>query len=224
LTSANGSYSQSEYTFSEGDTFKSFSRSTSTSALIVKSLGAHWAAGGRASVSSSTYLNQKLKARVSPAVEYNVFPYSESTRRQLTFNYTVGVNRFGYRETTIFDKDHETLFDQTVLVSLDLRQPWGTTSTSIQASHYLNDASKHKLAFYGSLDVRLFKGFSVTAWGDVSRIRDQIYLPKGEASTEEVLVRQRQLATSYSYYMSIGISYRFGSIFNNVVNSRFDGY
>jgi hypothetical protein len=224
LTSANGSYSQSEYTFREGDTFKSFSRSTSTSALIVKSLGAHWAAGGRASVSSSTYLNQKLKARVSPAVEYNVFPYSESTRRQLTFNYTVGVNRFGYRETTIFDKDHETLFDQTVLVSLDLRQPWGTTSTSIQASHYLNDASKHKLAFYGSLDVRLFKGFSVTAWGDVSRIRDQIYLPKGEASTEEVLVRQRQLATSYSYYMSIGISYRFGSIFNNVVNSRFDGY
>lgn len=35
---------------------------------------------------SSTYLNQELKVRAAPAVEYNVYPYSESTRKQLTFN------------------------------------------------------------------------------------------------------------------------------------------
>jgi hypothetical protein len=34
-------------------------------------------------------------------------------------------------------------------------------------------------------------------------------------------VRQRQLATSYSYSVYFGVSYTFGSIFNNVVNPRF---
>jgi hypothetical protein len=85
----------------------------------------------------------------------------------------------------------------------------------------LNDLSKNRLVLYGDMSVRLFKGFSLTAWGSVSRIRDQLNLPMGEATQEEVLVRQRQLATSYDYYVSMGFSYRFGSIFNNVVNARF---
>ena len=41
------------------------------------------------------------------------------------------------------------------------------------------------------------------------------------ATTEEILLRLRQLATDYSYYTSVGFSYRFGSAFNNVVNPRF---
>jgi hypothetical protein len=223
-TSASTSYSQSDYNFEEGDSYSSFSRSTSMSALIVRSLGAHWAAGGLVGLSSSTYLNQRLKARLAPAIEYNVFPYSESTRRQLTFNYAVGANRFHYRDTTIFDRDRETLFSQALIVSLDLRQPWGSTSTSFQASHYLNDGSKNRLVLYNSLDVRLFKGFSLSGYCSLSRVRDQIYLPKGIASVEEVLVRRRQLATSYEYYVSAGVSYRFGSMLNNVVNSRFASY
>jgi len=36
-------------------------------------------------------------------------------------------------------------------------------------------------------------------------------------------VRQRQLRTSYRYYLAVGISYTFGSIYNNVVNPRFSG-
>jgi hypothetical protein len=223
LTSVGGDYSQSDYTFSEGDTYTSISRSTYGSALIVNSLGTHWAAGGQAGLSSSTYMNLASKLRMAPAVEYNVFPYSESTRRQLTFNYTVGLNRVSYLETTLYGKDRETLFDHSLLVSLDLRQPWGSTSTSFEMSQYLHDLSKNRMVIYGDMDVRLFKGFSLTAWGSVSRIRDQLNLPMGEATEEEVLVRQRQLATNYDYYVSMGITYRFGSIFNNVVNSRFNG-
>ena len=45
----------------------------------------------------------------------------------------------------------------------------------------------------------------------------------GAASTEEVLLRQRQLRTSFSYSTNFGFSYQFGSIFNNVVNPRFGG-
>jgi hypothetical protein len=47
-------------------------------------------------------------------------------------------------------------------------------------------------------------------------------LRQADASEEEVLLQLRQLATSYSYYVSFGISYRFGSPFNNVVNTRFN--
>ena len=46
---------------------------------------------------------------------------------------------------------------------------------------------------------------------------------RGEATTEEILVRQRQLASGYNYYMSFSVSYSFGSIFNNIVNPRFGG-
>ena len=65
------------------------------------------------------------------------------------------------------------------------------------------------------------KGLSLNVGGGASWIRDQIYLPKGEASRDDVLVRQRQLATSYDYYLYFGVSYTFGSIYNNIVNPRF---
>lgn len=68
--------------------------------------------------------------------------------------------------------------------------------------------------------MRLFKGFSFNVFGDYSRIRDQINLRKGGASLDEVLLRQRQLATGYRYYIGFGVSYSFGSIYNNVVNPR----
>ena len=55
------------------------------------------------------------------------------------------------------------------------------------------------------------------------RIRDLIDLEKGDASTEDVLLRIRQFATGYSYFVNFGISYSFGSIFNSVVNPRFGG-
>jgi hypothetical protein len=35
------------------------------------------------------------------------------------------------------------------------------------------------------------------------------------------LLRRKQLETSYNYYAYVGISYSFGSIFNNAVNPRF---
>ena len=71
------------------------------------------------------------------------------------------------------------------------------------------------------MDVRLFKGFSISLDGSVSKRRDQLSLRRGEATSEEILVRQRELATDYAFDFGFGISYSFGSIFNNVVNPRF---
>jgi len=222
--SASINYRQSRYTFSDGSEYKNFSRGASAGTLIVKSLSPHWSAGGRVSGSRSTYLNQKLVFRVAPAIEYDLFRYSESTRRQLTFNYAIGPNHFRYEEETIFDKQHETLLSQVLIASLSLKQPWGSTDTSFEASQYLHSGGRNHLTVWNYLDVRLFKGFSFNTYGSIQRLHDQIYLPKAGATPEEVLVQRRQLATSYSYYISFGFSYGFGSIHNNVVNSRFAAF
>lgn len=87
----------------------------------------------------------------------------------------------------------------------------------------MNKPERTRLSIFANADVRLFKGFSFNMFGDYSRIRDQINLKRGNASVDEVLLRQRQLATGYRYFVGFGISYSFGSIFNNVVNPRFGG-
>ena len=45
--------------------------------------------------------------------------------------------------------------------------------------------------------------------------------PAGGASTEEILLELKRLATNYSARLEMGISYRFGSMYSNVVNPRF---
>jgi hypothetical protein len=58
--------------------------------------------------------------------------------------------------------------------------------------------------------------------GGVERIKDQIHLARGGATDEEVLLRRRELGTEWRYRLGLSLSYTFGSIFNNVVNPRFD--
>ncbi len=220
---ANGNYGQSRFTLSDGSTFNSYSHSYGFNDLVVKSLGPHWSAGERASWTSSTFLNQQRAIRLAPAVEYDVFPYSQSTRRTLTLQYSPGINFFWYKDTTIFDKISEVRADQTLTASIDLRQPWGSVSSSLEGAAYIDDFSKNHLILFSALDLHLIKGLSLSLFGQVSRIRDQLYLPKGDLSDEERLLRLRQLATSYNYFVQVGLSYSFGSIFNNVVNPRFGG-
>ena len=216
-------YGQNRFDLSDGSTFKSYSHSYGVSDLLVKSLGGRWSAGQRASWTSSTYLNQRDAIRFAPALEFDVFPYSESTRRLWTFQYSTGINYFKYQDTTIFDRISEAKFDQTLITSLDLKQPWGSVSSSLEGAFYLSDVSKRHLVFFNTVDLRLFKGFSLFVFGQVSLLRDQLYLPKGDLSDADRLLRLRQLATSYTYFMNFGLSYSFGSIFNNVVNPRFGG-
>jgi len=223
VVGANANYGQSRFILSDGSKFNSYSHSYGFNDLIVKSLGPHWSAGQRASWTSSTFLNQSHSIRFAPAIEYNIFPYSQSTRRQLTLQYSAGINHFRYQDTTIFDKLSEVRVDQTLTASIDLKQPWGSVSSSLEGAAYINDFSKRHLIFFNSLDLHLFKGFSFFSFGQLSLLRDQLYLPRGDLSDQERLLRQRQLATSYTYFVNLGLSYSFGSIFNNIVNPRFGG-
>jgi hypothetical protein len=71
--------------------------------------------------------------------------------------------------------------------------------------------------------MRLYEGLSFNLRGGASRINDQVSLRKGELSKEDVLLRRTELATSYDYSISFGVSYAFGSTDNSTVNPRF-GY
>ncbi|MGB5419685.1 hypothetical protein [Algibacter sp.] len=66
----------------------------------------------------------------------------------------------------------------------------------------------------------MLKGFSVRFSGDLQFIRDQINLPAGEASIEDVLLQQKQIATDFDLGLSVGLTYTFGSAFNNIINTR----
>lgn len=224
--SYSGNYRQSTYSFEEEDEedYVAISRDSSASGQVVKSLGDHWGAGGRASMSTSTYNNQKLTLGVFPAIEYNFFPYDESTRRQLTFTYSLGLRQYKYHELTIYEKLEETAFSHAFAVNWDMQEPWGTLDLRFDASQYIPDGYKYRLAIDGDAEIRLFKGFSLSLSGSASRIRNQIYLPAEGATDEEVLLRLRQLATGYDYGFSVGFSYTFGSVFNNVVNSRLSAF
>jgi hypothetical protein len=88
-------------------------------------------------------------------------------------------------------------------------------------SHYFHDFSKSGLSVSGNLSLRVVQRLSWDLHADASRTRNQLSLPKREATTDEILLRQRQLATSYNYGLWIGLSYTFGSIYSSFVNPRF---
>ena len=191
--------------------------------LVVRSISNHWSVGGTSSANHSTFENRDLALRLAPAVEYNFFPYSESTRRSLTVQYSLGANRISYLEQTLFGRIEESLVDEELEISLDVRQPWGSLDAEVEGSHYFHDFEKYRLEANGGLEINLFRGFSLDIRGTAQRIHDQLHLPGGDRTPEEILLEQRELATAYRYGAFIGIGYSFGSIFNSVVNPRMRG-
>lgn len=219
-SSLSASFNKSEYDF-EDLSLSSTSESRRFSSLVVKSIDEHWSVGGYLSASFSTYSNINLKINPAPAVEYNVFPYSQSTRRQLRFLYRLGYIYNDYIDETIYGKTTEFLWRGSLSVILELKEKWGEISTSLTGSHYFHDFNKNSLDFFTELSLRLFKGLRLSLYGGYSAIHDQLSLPAGGATQEEILLRRRELATTYRYFFSVGFSYTFGSIYSNVVNPRF---
>jgi hypothetical protein len=216
-------YRESKFELPDGRTFLSPNRDFGINGLYVKSLGGHWSAGIRSNWNSSTFNNQDWSWSGGPAIEWDLFPYSESTRRILTFNYSVRSRIWDYREETIYGKLHEERIQQSLETQMSMRQRWGTLGASVDVASFVPDVAKNHVSGYGDISLNLFRGLSLNLSSNVEWVRDQISLPAEEATSEEVLVNQRQLATSYRYYLYFGVSYSFGSIFSPIVNPRFGG-
>ena len=225
--SLGGNYSRNvqrfEVPLSDGSTFSvnETREDWGVNSSLVKSVGGQFSLGIRVNAGSSTFLNQDFRWSVKPGAEYNFFPYEESSRRSLTLQYLVGPNHFDYTERTIFGETEETRFQESLTGRLSLVEQWGRWSTSLTGAHYMHDLDRYNLTLSGNFDIRLFRGFSIRVSGNYSWIGDQLYISAGDLTEEQILLRQRQLETNYRYFTSFGITYRFGSIFNNVVNPRF---
>ena len=214
------STSRSRFTLSDG-VVNSSRGDRGAQATVVRSLGEHWSVGGFASVNGSSFSNVALGWALSPAIEYNAFPYSQSTRRQLRFLYRIGPRYARYEELTVFEKTSETLGQQALDVTFDQKTKWGSTRVAIYAQTHLQDLGSNSLSFSTELNWRLVRGLSVRTSGNYSRVRDQRSIKRQTATDEEILLQLNQLRSGYNYHASFGLSYTFGATTNNVVNPRF---
>jgi hypothetical protein len=204
--------------------FKTIYRENYFTHKAVKSLSNHWSAGEGLSVSTTTYSNSKFFFSIYPLIEYDLFPYDQSTSKQLRVMYGLGYEHADYIDTTIFNKIQEGRFGQKLMVSFQMKQKWGSITLTARSFNYLDNFSLHNIRLQPQVSWRIVKGLSLSLSGTIGWLRDQIYLPKGDQSYEDILLKQKQLATSYFYYTNFGLTYSFGSIYNNVVNPRFGGY
>lgn len=218
--SYNQDYDNRQFT-NDGVTNTFITESSRLDGLLVKSLGQHWSAGVRGNLFSSTRNNIDLSYAGSPALEYSVFPYAEYAEREITFLYSMMAGYYDYSETTIFNRDSQILVQQRLESRMEFTQPWGEISGRLNASTYMHDLNKNRFDVNMRVDFRIFRGLSVNLSGRYSWINDQLSIPAGDINDAEQLLNLRQQLTSYSYGASFGISYTFGSIFNNVVNPRF---
>ena len=225
ITSVGGSYNRSRFTFDDGEGERTSvyrQRSFSSGGRAVRSIGGQWSAGLSASAGYSDFRNHRLAARLGPTIEWNLFPWTEATRRQLTFAYSTRAQHFEYKERTLFGETRETRASHLATIALDTRQRWGTAEWAVNGSQFLHDLSKSNISTGVELDLRLVKGLSLRLEGEIARVRDQLYLPGAGLDRDEVLLQQRALATSYEFFTFLGLGYTFGSIYNTVVNPRLD--
>ena len=188
----------------------------------VKSLGEHWALGASSDVFKSIYSNYDLGFTVGPAIEYDIYPYSESTRRIFRIFYVMNYAYNDYADTTVFLKTEETLWSHRLQTSYTSFQNWGTVNFTAGWSNYLHDFELNRLSIGAYVSIKVAKGLTFNMQGGYQFIHDQISLRKGDASVEDILLNRKELSTTYQYQTSVGITYRFGSIYNNIVNPRLE--
>ncbi len=217
----NGQFSRDRFDLTDSTTFVSRRTSVGLFSQVVRALSPHWSAAVRVGVRRSTFQNYAGRLTGGPAAEFNVFPYSEATRRQLRLQAALEGEAVAYVDTTLFGRTREVNLRPRLGAEAVFAQPWGSANVSVEASSIATRPGKYQLGLNGSLDVRIAKGLNANVFGNASIIRDQINLPAAGATPEEILTRQRELATGYQYFMGVGLSYTFGSIFNPVVNARF---
>lgn len=221
-----GDYSYSGLTFrpDSGPAEHFMRRQAEFEMVALRSVTPRWSTGIAASAEVDEYRNQNLSAAVEAAVEWNYFPWTQATSRQLTFAAGLSTVHFDYRERTIYDRTEETRTLAKVQVASEVRQPWGSLYAGAIHTRYLHDFNIYSAEIFSFLNVRISRGLSLNIGGSASKVNDQLYLPAGGLSPGEILTRQRALRTAYRMDFSAGLSFTFGSIFNTFVNPRFDNY
>ena len=182
----------------------------------------HWSYGLFGSFGNSIFSNYDFYGEVSNGIEYNFFDYEEAYSKQLIINYQIGARYNDYIDTTVFNKTEELVPYHRMIFGGTSRQQWGNLGGTITYNSFLHDLNLYSVRFGANMNVRLVKGLTMRFNGSFSLIRNQLNIEKQGVSVEELLLQQQQLGTGYSYWFNAGINYAFGSIYNTIVNPRFD--
>ncbi|PKQ46837.1 hypothetical protein [Confluentibacter flavum] len=221
--SIRASYSENKSTFNyENEEINAIRQSKDIRISDVISIGGNWSVGAFGRIGSSVYSNQDFYWELKPAIEFNFFDYSKSAEKQLVLSYRNGMIYNEYIETSVFAKDDEHLWEHEVILGGTVNKRWGNIFAEASFEQYLNDTTLNAFRFYLGTSIRVFKGFNLNINGNYRIVSNQINLPAGDVSLEELLLRQQQLASGFEYSLRIGISYSFGSIYNTIVNPRFN--
>jgi hypothetical protein len=201
--------------------YNTVQRGFQSSNLAVRSIGHHFGIGGMAIFRSDQPNNMKLRIQAGPAIEFNVYPYKESLQKQFRFLYSIFYEHTEYIEPTIFDKMMDEGWKQNLRVMVRFSNTWGYLDASVLGSAYVEDLDRYSIGASVFSNIRVYRGFSVNFQCGLGMYRDRINQPKGFASFDEILTRQKEMATDYQYNISFGLTYRFGSNKMPPVNPRF---
>jgi hypothetical protein len=190
--------------------------------LHAKSINQHWSAGAILQYGYNSFLNISNTIKAAPVIEYNIFPFSINTNKQVRVAYQLGVNSFSYFDTTIYNKLNEVRPYHRITLNIEYNRPWGSIMAGVYHNAYLDNYNQNRTGFNALFALRLFEGFALTFEGQGFYMNDQISLLKNSLSDEAYYLGSQQLPANFNYEINFGIRFTFGSIYNNIVNPRFN--
>jgi hypothetical protein len=203
-----------------GEEIRTVRKSQDADVRYVLSLDPHWSTGLFIQMQQSTYRNIELSYEAIPAIQFNIYDWKDSDRKQFTFSYSIGPTHNKYFDTTIFNKNQEWLWKQVAEISFNRVETWGEIDFSLEGGNYFPGFESYYVESDFEISYRISRGVSINFEIQVESIHNQVYLPLSELSDEELFLNTRKLPTNFEYSGRFGISFQFGSIFNNVVNER----
>jgi hypothetical protein len=200
---------------------------------IVKSINDHWSYGGEISYEYSTFSNYESEIELLPAIEYSLFPYKDAVKKAITVYYEVGPTWNQYIDSSYYGKLNERIVQQSLSINFGFTQKWGNVYANASWQTFLNNFSLegknikgtdvNRISFGGSADVRIVKGLSFNIFLGTDFTKGVFpNLRRKDFNREDILSNVRQIPTTNNIFLYFGLNYRFGSIYNNVVNPRFN--
>ncbi len=186
-------------------------------------LNEHWGVGVWASYRNSLYSNYIYRIALGPKIEYSILPYSDFNTKRVVLIYDINPVINKYYDTTIYFKTNEVLFNHSLSLISQFNYDWGSLNLGVFYNNYLHNWTQNYLGINGAISLKIIKGLNFGVYGNYDLQNNQINLRKGDVDIDQLLVQNRELFTSYNFYMRAGLSYRFGSTKNNVVNPIFRG-
>lgn len=187
---------------------------------VTYSLSDHWSVRSYISTYQNTYYNQRFSYSGILSAEYNVFPWDVSDKKILTTAYAVGFTSMDFYELTVRNKMTETLPVHKLYVQAKAYQSWGEINATLVASQYLTNLSLYSLSLSSVFSFRITKGLTFDFAVKVNGVHDEIYTSARNYSIEDILLGNIDLPSTIEIGSTVGLTFRFGSIYNNVVNNR----